>query len=399
MKIGFFADEFLPRLDGVIVSMLNSAKGLRELGHEVYFIVPQYPNQKTDKYVISVPSSSIPLSDNVRVMRPSIRLHKEIAGLGLDIVHSHTPLTAGIMARKTAAEQNLPHVATFHTLLPVILDYYPIRSKTIYVPSITAMLSDILWSANLAKYKPPASAGRSNSKRWAWRMTGAYADSVDLITSPSKYYAEQLKQLGIDVPVETLSNGLDLSKFSPSPLKDSKKIRVVAVGRLSEEKRQDTLIGAMALLPKNKFELVLVGDGPTKQKLQALAKGFGLDNVKLAGSVQPDKMPALLNKADIGVIASHGFDTQCIALIEYMASGLPVLYCDPHLDEVAGADAALLTDPDAASLAKGLKSLGGNYNLRKKMAKAGVKQSRQYAYQTIAKRLERIYLNLLSVND
>lgn len=395
MRIGFFADEFLPRLDGVIVSMLSTANGLRQLGHEVYFIVPAYSGHQGDEFTIRVPSSTVPLNDNIRLMRPSSRIRKLISGLNLDIIHSHTPLTAGILARKAANELELPHIATFHTLLPVIIDYYPIRSKTIYAPIIMALLSDILWSSNLSHYIPPASSGRSNSKRWAWRVTAAYADSVDLVISPSKHYANELKRLGISVPVEVLPTGLDLAKYQTKKTRSNKPLSLIGVGRLSEEKRQAVLLESIARLPKTLVTLNLVGDGQARPRLESIVARKALSNVKFSGIVQPTQIPKLLSQADIGVMVSHGFDTQCLALVEYMAAGLPVLYCDPNLKEVVGPDAGLLTKPDSKSIAAGLLYLSKNPRVRQRMSAASIERSKRYSYLAIAKKMEKIYQDFL----
>ena len=395
MRIGFFADEFLPRLDGVIVSMLSTAEGLRKLGHEVYFIVPAYPGHHGDEFTIRVPSSAGPLNDNIRLMLPNWRIRKVIGGLNLDIIHSHTPLTAGILARKAAQELNLPHIATFHTLLPVIIDYYPVRSKTIYAPVIAALLSDILWSSNLSHYIPPASAGKSNSRRWAWRVTAAYADSVDLVISPSKHYAHELKQLGISVPVKVLPTGLDLTGYKANNARPNQPLHLIAVGRLSEEKRQGVLLESIASLPKSLVTLNLVGDGQARDKLESVVEKKALQNVEFSGAVQPSQIPQLLSKANVGVMVSHGFDTQCLALVEYMAAGLPVLYCDSNLKEVVGPDAGLLTKPDAKSITDGLLYLSKNLKIRQRMSVAAVKRSKEYSYMATAKKLEKIYQDFL----
>jgi glycosyltransferase involved in cell wall biosynthesis len=79
-----------------------------------------------------------------------------------------------------------------------------------------------------------------------------------------------------------------------------------------------------------------------------------------------------------------------------MASGLPVVLCDPNLVEVVGRKAGLLCKPDAKSFSRSIERLAGNGSLRQAMSKAGIAQSRQFDYQDVAKRLEQIYQALLS---
>src|SRR5690606_27848159 len=120
------------------------------LGHEVYMIVPAYPGAQADPNIIRVPSTPVPLSDNVRSMIPNRRIRKRIQQLDLDIIHSHTPFASAQLARRTALDFGLPHVATFHTLLPVLLDYYPLRTRT-YFPAVAAAIADVIYTADLSR--------------------------------------------------------------------------------------------------------------------------------------------------------------------------------------------------------------------------------------------------------
>jgi len=375
--------------------MLNAAKGLRDLGHEVYFIVPKYPGTHSNEFTIRVSATSVPLSDNIRLMNPSRSVKRQIAGLNLDIIHSHTPLTAGLLARKSAAELGLPHVATFHTLIPVILDYYPLRSKAYFMPFLTALISDLLWATDLRRYQVEAEAGSSAAKRWGWRIMAAYADGVDLVITPSTYYAQRLRNLNISTPVKALSNAVDLTKFSKTESDGGKPLKLVAVGRLSAEKRQGALVEALSKIDDRLVELTFIGDGPIKTELERAVRVRGLKNVTFTGKLMPERVTRILNQSDIGLLASHGFDTQCIALIEYMASGLPIIYCDDNLKEVVGDKAALLTGPDAASIARGVTKLAADPLLRQKMSVAGLKRSRRYSIPKVALELEEIYKGLL----
>jgi len=395
MRIGFFADEYLPRVDGVITSMLNSAEGLRRRGHQVWFIVPAYPGVKSTDYVIRVPSTPAPLSDNLRAMLPSRTVRQTIAGLKLDIIHSHTPFAAGLMARRAASELDLPHVATFHTLLPVLLDYYPLRTRT-YLPAIMAYVGDIMWSSQ-NNYTPPASAGRSVAKRWAWRLTGAYVDSLDYVISPSQHFAELIGALGVTTPVSRVPNSLDLTRYQPASPVRRQPVRLIAVGRLSPEKRQLELIKAMTRVSRDTAHLTLVGDGPERTKLERAVTGLGVSSsVKLTGQLSPAEVAKQLGQSDAGVLASYGFDNQPMTMLEYLAAGLPILYCDPNLSEVVGPEAGLLVKPEAASLAGGIKRLSQKFLLRKSLSYAALAQNKQYSHLGVAKQLESVYNRLLA---
>lgn len=393
MRIGFFADEYLPRLDGVITSMTNAAAGLRQLGHEVFFVVPDYPNVPADDHVMRISSTPAPLSDNVRLMVPSKSVRQQITELKLDVIHSHTPFAAGMMARRAAKELDLPHVATFHTLLPVLLDYYPLRTRS-YLPAIMAYVSDIVWSGS-DDYIPPESAGRSAAKRWAWKLTGAYVDSVDYVISPSKHFANLIESLGVKTPVGHIPNSLELARYQPTTPQDTRPLTLTAVGRLSPEKRQAELVQAMSRVAPNLARLLLVGDGPDRAKLEKLVRELDLaEVVEFSGTVSPDEVVKILHNSQSGALVSYDFDNQPMTMLEYLATGLPVLYCDPNLSEVVGPEAGMLTGPDADSIAAGIKELAENFGLRQSLARAALKQSDRYAQTTIAQQLADVYEEL-----
>lgn len=393
MKIGFFADEYLPRVDGVITSMINSAKGLEGLGHEVIFVVPAYPGAKAARNVIRVPSTPIPLSDNVRSMLPNRRVRKLIKDLDLDIIHSHTPFAAAQIARRASAELDVPHLSTFHTLLPVLLDYYPLRTRT-YFPAIAAAIADVLYAADLAKYAVPETDQDSRFKRQAWKWTGAFIDSVNHVISPSEHFAKLLEGLRANTPISVVPNALDLEAFDEPDYTPGFPLKLAAVGRLSPEKRQYELIQAMAQLDPRKFKLEIVGDGPDRKRLAVRLAELDLPHVELKGPLQPHEVRKFLKQCDAGLLASHGFDNQPMTILEYLASGLPVIYCDPQLTEGLDPSNSVLSPPDPSAIAGTLDAL--NIPQLQQMSKAARQASLAFSVETNAQALEKVYEAVLS---
>jgi len=144
--------------------------------------------------------------------------------------------------------------------------------------------------------------------------------------------------IGIDPRhVHYLPNGVDTERFRPQRVRDGAlrtKFGIAAqtplvgfIGRLSTEKGPDLFL-RMALSVRAQVpsaEFVLVGDGAMLKQLQTFAKRFGLaDAVHFAGS-QSD-MPAVLNELDVVVSSSHS-EAMPLAVMEAMASGVPVVAC------------------------------------------------------------------------
>jgi len=99
---------------------------------------------------------------------------------------------------------------------------------------------------------------------------------------------------------------------------------IVSVGRLSPEKDQRTLIRAMTLLPAtSSWRLAIVGDGPERPALEALARSCGLDGrVVFTGQVADPF--AWMMRARVAVCASV-YEGLCNAIIEALACGTPVV--------------------------------------------------------------------------
>lgn len=112
--------------------------------------------------------------------------------------------------------------------------------------------------------------------------------------------------------------------------------RVVgAVGRLDPGKRFDVLLRAMAGMDAT---LLLVGAGPERAALEALAARLGLaDRVRFAGEVA-DVRP-LLCAMDV-LAAPSAEETFGLAVLEALACGLPVVYASCPALESLPADAA-----------------------------------------------------------
>lgn len=108
---------------------------------------------------------------------------------------------------------------------------------------------------------------------------------------------------------------------------DSQRPIVGTVGRLRKEKGQDVLIQAMAIVVQSIPEacLLIVGDGPDRDKLQKISYDLSLHNhIYWAGRVEPEDVIPYYAIMDVMVVSSR-FEGFGLTAAEAMASGLPVL--------------------------------------------------------------------------
>jgi len=102
---------------------------------------------------------------------------------------------------------------------------------------------------------------------------------------------------------------------------------IVCIGRLSPEKDHHTLIRAMSILPPARpWRLAIVGDGPERPALEALARSLGLaDRIVFAGEVADPF--AFMMRARLAVCSSV-YEGLGNAIIEALACGTPVVSTD-----------------------------------------------------------------------
>ncbi|HEX2017210.1 MAG TPA: glycosyltransferase [Solirubrobacteraceae bacterium] len=204
--------------------------------------------------------------------------------------------------------------------------------------------------------------------------------------------------------VIVLPNGVDADLGGDGPRArhglglGSSDVLVVAVGRLDPAKGFATLVSAFehvtAAVPQAR--LLIAGDGPGRDGLKTLVDNHGLSGtVTLLG--HRDDVPDLLAAADLAVSSSVS-EASPLAVMEYMASGLPIVATGvggvPELIE-SGKHGVLVEPSDPRALASAIIDRLRDPAGSKAMGRAA--RDRQRAHfdvrRTIAE-LERLYLEL-----
>lgn len=168
------------------------------------------------------------------------------------------------------------------------------------------------------------------------------------------------------------------------------------VGRLAKEKNQQLLIDLLAL--DDRFDLLLVGDGPLRGELEQYARARGVGGrVEFCGEVPHDELGRLFARMDLFVFPSL-FESMGLALIEAMQAGVPVVAADiPALRDVLtledGTCAGLLVSSAAPSeYHAAVKALLDDPSRRAELARKALLRSGHYS----EKRMVQGYLDVLS---
>ncbi len=177
-----------------------------------------------------------------------------------------------------------------------------------------------------------------------------------------------LTEMGVDPGrITVLRNGVDFTMFGPRPVDTAREqtgiagTTLLSVGLLIERKGHHLVIDALPTLPD--VNLVIIGDGPMRDELEAQAGRLGVrERVKFVGRVPQAELPAWYNAADALVLASSR-EGMANVLLESLACGTPVvatpLWGTP---EVIATPAAgrLSADRSAEALAAAIRELLAN---------------------------------------
>jgi len=129
--------------------------------------------------------------------------------------------------------------------------------------------------------------------------------------------------------------------FSPTILQSDGHTEFVMCypGTLNWHQGVDLAVGAMALLRERapNLHFLIMGDGPDREKLEAMVKQQGLDDrVELAEMIPLEQVAARMASVDLGVVPKRGdsFGNEAFStkIMEFMAMGVPVLASNTRID-------------------------------------------------------------------
>jgi glycosyltransferase involved in cell wall biosynthesis len=187
---------------------------------------------------------------------------------------------------------------------------------------------------------------------------------------------------GTRATIVVVHHGVDARRFAPVDRRDRAVPHILAVGRLCEQKGFEILLRACALLAQQgeAFECRIIGDGPLRNALHALARELGMTTrVHFLGRAFQEEMPQYYAEADLFVLpctqaSDNDRDGIPNTLMEAMASGLPVVSTwFSGIPELVhhGTTGLLVERDDPAALAAAMRRLLREPALRQRFGAAG----------------------------
>jgi glycosyltransferase involved in cell wall biosynthesis len=174
------------------------------------------------------------------------------------------------------------------------------------------------------------------------------------------------------------------------------------MGRLVSRRGLDTLLAALAVNRGERWQLIVVGDGPDRERLEALATDWRLAaRVRWTGSLPPARIGALWPELDVLVLPSRPEaawrEPTAHVLVEAMAHEVAVIGTDTGvIPETIGDAGVVVPAADHTALAAALTRLA-DPGVRRPLAQAGrARVMQQYSDDAVAERTMQFWQDVLS---
>ncbi len=415
MKVVISTDLYYPMINGVAQFSRNLAGGLQKRGHDVVVLAPSitgdyeierdeeygfrvvrlssrklifYPDQINNipeaKEFLGVKMPQIFYKNGLRVsFTPGAEIRNFLDSFQPDIIHDQTPGPVALSVFRYAKKHDIPLVSTDHA--------YPDNfTQQLHLPHFAKKPIDSVMNKYFVSFLKRSEYGTMPTEQAV----------SDLIPRKKKHFK---------VPVEALSNGIDLSRFRTGRAKNDiyerfdipkNKPIVLYIGRIDPEKSLDVLVKAFTKVHKKNpnAELVMVGDGASRNDLELLAEKEGTKNhIHFLGRVIGEDLPQIYRTGTVFAITSKT-ETQSIVLMEALASGVPAVAVRagaiPELVK-NGKTGYLCNADDVDAVARNILKILGNEALRDKLSKNALEHIKKHDISYTLQRFEEIYQEVL----
>ena len=201
--------------------------------------------------------------------------------------------------------------------------------------------------------------------------------------------------------ITTINNGIDVNTISEAEpckelldLKESRK-SILMVAGFRKQKNQDTIIRALTLLDKEKYEVWFAGVGERMEEVKQLALSLGVsDRVRFLG-LRTD-IPNVLRAADIIVMSSH-WEGLSLSNVEGMSAHKPFIASDVNgLKEVTKGYGILFPHEDAKVLAEEIKRLASDETYYNEIAERCYNRALEFDISNTVSGYADVYKNILN---
>ena len=311
MRVGLFTDTYFPQVSGVATSIRTLKTELEKQGHTVFIFTTtdKDVNRYEDWQIIRIPSVPFFAFKDRRVAYRGFSKALEIARqYQLDIIHTQTEFSLGLLGVWIAKELKIPVLHTYHTQ---------------YEDYVRYIANGMLIRPSMVKY-----------------IVRGFLNDMDGVICPSEIVYDLLTRYKVTTEKRVIPTGIDLAKFErPEITKnhiedlrkklaiDDSETMLLSLSRVSYEKNIQAVIEALPNVLKENaaVKLVVAGDGPYLADLKEQAESLGItDSIIFTGMIPPNETALYYKAADFFISASTS-ETQGLTYLESIASGTPII--------------------------------------------------------------------------
>lgn len=290
-----------------------------------------------------------------------IRLSRLITTYKPDVIHSSL-WAANLLGRLVAYRYNIPLVSEIHGDCRVVSAAWKnyLDARTVHLPDQQKIVA----------------VSHGVSKAYVARVVGAVADhhrrarvSSQVMVIPNAIAIDLLRARAMENPLTRAELGYTEDDFI-----------IGAVGRLASVKSYDHLLRAFSIVRRPKMKLCLVGDGPERPFLEALAEGLHIQDAVYFAGERTDAY-RFYQLFDCFALSSQT-EGLSLALLEALAFGLPIITTNPTpiheviTDQIHGFVVPL---NDLAAYAQAILTLSHDRSLCLKMGQANLLLVKSYS--------------------
>ena len=322
MKILQVANFVSPKSGGLRTAIDALRSGYEELGWSVYRITP-FPNPAHSLDVAGIKSIRVPTMHSYKVILERRRIQETILEIDPDVIELSDKSTFAWLPQ-WAKEHGIPCCVISHERMDLTLRHAGLATIPL----------------------------RRLSQRW----TREIADSATRVICASQFAAVEFEEFGIPINLIPLGVNLDSIKPMPSRVISDSKVEIVMCTRLSEEKKPHVGIEAVRLLSQRRpVHLTIMGDGPSRSRLEELAEGLDVDFLGHISDRQ--KVLHILGSADV-VLNLGPVETFGLVTLEALAAGTPVVVANTGASpELITSECGRAVKTDAVSVAQGIEEV------------------------------------------
>lgn len=379
MKIALFASSFYPHVGGVEELVRQLAREYRGRGFSPIIITNRWPR--------SLPEYE--LHEEVPLYRLPMRTPGPGAKAQLSYLCTHRSIQRKLLSILRQHGTELLHLQC-------------VSSNALYALAAKQALGLPLVLTTQGERTMDAA---QIYQRWPFmaRLLRKSLAAADHVTACSTATLEDIERFAGHAlgprRAEVIYNGIASGDFANVPGAIRPKPYLLAIGRLVLQKGFDVLLHAYAQAGLTDHELVLAGEGPEREKLQAFAERLGIEErVHFMGRVDRPQAAALFKGCAFFVLPSRQ-EPLGIVNLEAMAAGKAVVATRVGgVPEIVldGETGLLVPGDDMPALAAALSRLAARPDLRAALGAAGKRRAELFAWSSIADQYIRIYSDLLN---